>query len=186
MHAHAVHDVRLTARPLEEFGDQRRRIHVRQHHDDVVADRRVEAGGDRGLFAEVARQAKEAHEVVPLEQRANARHRAFGGSVVDENDLVVRDDASQHRDGFLDERLHDVGRCRPRAAQRRRPVTRSCDGHGGFVDQQRGERLFHVVHAVDLGAEHGEARRVFVAAPKQNGTAVVLFAARHQRLHFPE
>jgi hypothetical protein len=31
-------------------------------------------------------------------------------SVVDENDLVVRDDPAQHRDGLVDKRLHHIGR----------------------------------------------------------------------------
>ena len=106
---HAVHDVRIAPRPLEEFRNERGRVHARQHDDDVVADRHVEPRGDRRFLAEVARQPEEAKKVVSLEKRPHARDRRFRRAVVHENDLVVRDEAAQHGDRLLDERLDRVG-----------------------------------------------------------------------------
>src|SRR6476646_12265166 len=56
----------------------------------------------------------------------------------------------------------------------------------GPLVELREQCVFDVVHAVDLGAQHRDQRRVLGAAAQQDRAAVVLLAARHDGLDLPE
>ena len=106
--AHRVDDVGALAPLGDHVGDQLRRVlQVGVDHRDDVADGVLEAGGQRGLVAEVARQVDDAHARVgggdPVEQLG----RAVGAAVVDEHqlELVVGDRRAGARDELLDQLL---------------------------------------------------------------------------------
>ncbi len=106
--AHRVDDVGALAPLGDHLGDQLRRVlQVGVDHRDDVADRVLQAGGERGLVAEVARQVDDAHARVGRGHAVEQLGRAVGAAVVDEHqlELVVGDRGARARDELLDQLL---------------------------------------------------------------------------------
>ena len=75
---------------VEQLGDVLRLVlQVAVHRHDQVAARAREPGVHRGVLAEVALEADDAHARVGLVQRAQLRERVVGRAVVDEDGLPV-------------------------------------------------------------------------------------------------
>ena len=75
--AHGIHDVRALAPLRDHLADQLRRIlQIGVEHRDGVAGRVLQAGGERGLVAEVARQMDHAHARVARGDRVEQLGRA--------------------------------------------------------------------------------------------------------------
>lgn len=70
-------------------------LEVAVHHDDPSPAGRREAGGDRGVLAEVAGKANCAHAGIVVAQRSEDRPGVVGPAVVDEDQLVVVGDVLQ-------------------------------------------------------------------------------------------
>ncbi len=88
--AHRVDDVGALAPLGDHLGDQLRRVlQVGVDHRDDVADRVLEAGGERGLVAEVAREVHDAHARVGRGDAVEQLGRAVGAAVVDEDQLEL-------------------------------------------------------------------------------------------------
>ncbi len=146
--AHGVHDVGAAPPRLEHLADQLRRVlevAVDHHHD--VAARVLEAGADRRLVAEVARQGDHLDPLVGGRERAHPLARGVARAVVDEDQLELegaergdgprvervdrvllvvqgRDDAQQsglaHRISVVRGAAGSAGRCAAAAGRRRR------------------------------------------------------------------
>ena len=112
--ADGVDDVAARAPVVEHLGDQLRRIlEVGVEHHDGIARGVVEAGGQRRLVAEVARQVDDAHARVGGRDAVERLRRAVGRAVVDEHELEREpvERAADARVELVDRRLLVVDRC---------------------------------------------------------------------------
>ena len=105
--AHGVDDVGAAAPRLEHLADQLGRVLevAVDHHHDVAAGV-LQAGADRRLVAEVARQGDHLDALVGRRQRAQALARRVAGAVVDEDQLELERAEGGH--GARVERLDGV------------------------------------------------------------------------------
>src|SRR5207248_5220142 len=86
--AHGVYHVGARAPALDQVGDQLGRVlQVTVHHHDDVALGAIEAGGQRLLVAEVAREEDDADPAVVLRQPLEDLTGAVGGAVVHQHEL---------------------------------------------------------------------------------------------------
>ena len=111
--AHHVDDVGALAPLGDHVGDQLGRVlQVGVDHRDGVADGVLEAGGQRRLVAEVAREVHDAHARVGGGEPVEDLGRAVGAAVVDDDQLEVeaRDGRGRAREEHLDELLLVVDR----------------------------------------------------------------------------
>src|SRR5271166_1914956 len=86
----SVHDVSvLLAPPLDEFGDQlRRMLKVCVNHHDDIAARIVEAGSERYLFAEISTEIHDSDRRIVGPECAQQPESIIGAAVIHENDLA--------------------------------------------------------------------------------------------------
>ena len=86
--ADGIDDVTAGAPVVEHAGDELRRIlKVGVEHHDRVATRMVEAGGERRLMPEIARELNDADSRVGRRELVELGVGGVGGAVVDEHDL---------------------------------------------------------------------------------------------------
>ena len=105
-----VDDVEAGLGRFVQLGNVRRIVlQVAVHHDDVLASRRFERGGQSVVLAEIPTEADPPHPRISLARLADAAPRVVGATVVDEDDLVRRRDAldvaADTADELLDEAL---------------------------------------------------------------------------------
>ena len=106
--AHAVDDVVALAPALDERPEQLGRIlQVDVHRDQDVAARVVDAGGERRLLAEVAREVDDPQPAVTRAAVEQMGQRVVVRAVVHEHDLEAQAGALQKR---LDRRQEDIDR----------------------------------------------------------------------------
>ena len=108
--AHAAlgdHDVRAVAPALDHVGDQLGRVlQVAVEHRDGVAARVVEAGRDRHLVPERAREVQHAQPLVGVRELVEDLRGAVGRAVVDDDQLVR--ETFEGRDDAAVELAHEV------------------------------------------------------------------------------
>ena len=132
MLADRVDHVAARSPVVEHRGDQLRGIlEVGVEHHHGVAAGVVQAGRERGLVAEVARQVDDAHPRVALGQPLEHRRRAVAGAVVDQHQLERKSlqRGADARVELLDRRLLVVDG-RDDAHQVERPGVRLRGGRG--------------------------------------------------------
>ena len=108
LRAQSADDAVRGARTLDEVRDESRRIAFRADHDDDVADHRVEAGQDRHLDAERAREPQRAHALVLPQQAVEDARRVVRRAVVHDHDLVALPACADDGGQLLEEAFEDV------------------------------------------------------------------------------